>query len=541
MENIYKVNNQKTITGETNECLLRGICAINPTISSLQEIILVYLKGLSFYLLKLKELGITSEGYKDTLMSAFFNVVTNAEYNQDQFHDIIFKLYNSLLQLKALYEKTCQERNIEIHPLKSYFKYSKSFDLSNAIRKGEKYFLKKTHSFTPKQKDLYDIILVLAKSIGITLIELQRMGKIHDEAYYTLLSLLNTENPKDFSEEKIKQQLGKTMEVYYDVTRILFFTKIERYGEISQTEVSFSTVQGKAILVSGSDFKQLEMVLNAVENTKINVYTHGIEMLVSHIFSKLRSHPNLKGHFGSGLESALIDFATFPGAILMTRGTLQKMEYLYKGRLFTLDPVPPPGIIQIKENNFTPLINSAFEAKGFVKNQEKPSIQIWVNEKAVNKKIDNIINKMIKKEIKHLYIIGLLNFPTTNKDKEYFQKFFELLPKDCYAISLSYPIEKENVFYLGNLYNYVLFYKLFEKIKEKISFNKIDMSIFLTRCDKYTIANLLYLKHIGIKNIYMNKCPSTLISPSIIKTLQEIFEIKEFSNPQKDIKETLVK
>lgn len=536
MANNYKINNSKTITEENNECLMKGICSINPTLSSLQEIILVYLKGLSFYLLKLKDLGVVKENYKDLIISAFFSIITNAEYNQEQFHETIIKLYDSILQLKALYEKTCQEKDVDIEILKAYFKYSKNFDLSTAMRKGERYFLKKSQSFTPKQKDLYDIMLILGKGLGILLIELQKLGKTHDEAYYALLSILDTEKPKDFSEEKIKKQINIIINVFYDAAKTLFETKIERYGKLlPQIEVSFSTELGKAILVSGSDFKKLEMVLKAVENTKIGVYTHGIEILLAHAHPKFHSHSNLKGHFGSGLESSLIDFATFPGAILMTKAALQRVEYLYKGRLFTTDPIPPTGIVKIKNDDFIPLVKSAFEARGFTKAQQKPPIRVGFEEKEIDKKIKIIIDKIQKKEIKHLYIVGLLNFPSVNK--EYFQKFFELLPKDCFAISFSYPTNKENSIYLDSFYNYVLFYK----ILEKIPFKEINMSIFLTRCDKYTIVNLLYLKHVGIKNVYMCKCPPTLINPSLIKTLQETFEIKEFSDPKKDIEQTLAK
>lgn len=531
-------NDFKMIIPEENtECLTRGICSVNPTLSSLHEIILLYLKGLSFYLLKLKEFGITKDDLKDKMYQALFTIIINAEYNQVQFQDLISSLYDNILQLKSLYEKTCQERNCDIQSLKLYFKYSKTFDLTTAIRKGEKYFLKKIQSFSPKQKDMHDIMLFLAKGIGINLIELQRLGKTHDEAYYTLLSLLHAEIPKDFSEEYVKQQVKKIMDIYYDVAKTLFLTKIELYGELIQTEVSFSTSVGKAILVSGSDFKQLELVLKAVENTEISVYTHGIEILLAHAFTKLHSHPNLKGHFGAGLESSLIDFATFPGVVLMTKGTLQRIEYLFRGRLFTLDPIAPMGIVKIKDYNFEPLIKSALEAGGFIKAQEKPPIKVGFDEKEINKKLDNIADKIIKQEIKHLFITGLVNFPSTNK--EYFQKFFEILPKDCFAISFFYPTDKENTIYLDSYYNYVLFYKILEKLREKIPFEKIDTTIFLTKCDKYTIVNLLCLKNIGIKNVYMCKCPPTLINPSIINTLQEIFGIKEFSNPQTDIEEIL--
>lgn len=539
MTNNYKINN-KTNYMESNECLISGVCSANSTLTSLQEVILVYLKGLSFYLLKLNELGITDESIKETIMYSFFNIITNAEYNQEQFHEIIEKLYDSILKFKSLYEKTCLEKEVAIESIKTYFKYSKNFNLTSAIRKGEKYFIKKSQSCTPRQKDLYDVILFLSKSIGIKIVELRRLGKSYDGAYYALLYLLNAPNPSDFSEEKAKLIVEKTIDIYRNIDEKVFLTQNELYGEATQTEVSFSSEPGKAIMVSGSDFKQLEMVLKAVENTKIKVYTHGIEMLMAHTFPKLRNHPNLKGHFGSGLESSLIDFATFPGAILMTKASLHKVEYLYRGRLFTLDPVASSGVINIKNNDFKPLVKSALEAKGFSKAHQKPFMKVGFNKKEIDEKINDIINKLKKKEIRHLYIIGLLNIPNP-MSKQYFDKFFELLPKDCYAISLSYPIVKENVYHLDSFCNYSLLCKILQDLGEAFSLKEIDMSIFLTRCNKNTITNLLCLKYAGVKNVYVCKCPPTLISPSLMKTLQETYGAKEISDPQKDIKDTLAK
>lgn len=539
MANNYKINNKANYT-ESNECLIRGVCYANSTLTSLQEVILVYLKGLSFYLLKLKELGITDESIKKTIIYSFFNIITNAEYNQEQFQEIIETLYDSILKFKSLYEKICLEKEIAVESLKTYFKYSKNFNLTNAIRKGEKYFIKKSQSCTPKQKDLYDIVLFLSKSIGIKMVELKRLGKSHDDAYYALLYLLNAPNPSDFSEEKAKLIVEKTIDIYHDVAEKVFLTQNELYGETSQTEVSFSSEPGKAIMVSGSDFKQLEMVLRAAENTKIKVYTHGTEMLMAHAFPKLRNHPNLKGHFGSGLESSLIDFATFPGAILMTKASLHRVEYLYRGRLYTLDPIAPSGVINIKGNDFKPLVKSALEAKGFSKAHQKPFMKVGFDKKEIDKKINEIVNKLKKKEIRHLYIIGLLNTPNP-MSKQYFDKFFELLPKDCYAISLSHPIVKENAFHFDSFCNYSLICKILHDLDKTFSLKELDMSIFLTRCNKHTITNLLNLKHAGIKNVYVCKCPPTLINPSLMETLQETFGAKEISEPQKDIEDTLAK
>jgi len=532
-------NFQQALPLESDECLTKGICSVNPTLTSIQEIIMLHIKQLAFYLLKLKDLGGTNTPIKELIVATLFNIVANAEYNQEEFHTLVEKMDQNIAQSKALYEECCQKSNISTESIKTYFRHGKNFDLTDAIIKGEKYFLKKINSFTTQQKALFDIMLFLVKSVAIKMVEAQKLEIDYDDAYYGVLSLLNAMNLTDFSEENAKKEISKFLHTYYKIIKDVFYAQNEIYGNISLANVSLSITPGKAILVSGSDYKKLENVLKATEGTEINIYTHGMEMLMAHAFPKLKAYKNLKGHFGTGLDSAMIDFATFPGAILMTKGTLQKVEYLYRGRLFTLDPIAPMGVIKIKDNDFTPLIKSALDAKGFTKAQAKPPAKVGFSIKEIEEKISTVIDKLVKKKIKHLYILGLLNLYAPNK--QYFEKFINLLPKDCYAISLAYKEERENVLYFDSLFDYSLLYIMLRIIKDKISLEQMDISVFLTRCDKHTISNLLYLKEIGIKNVYMCKCSPTLINPMLVETLQDTFGIKEITDAQKDLEETLGK
>lgn len=527
----------KAIHKESDECLSNGICAISPIVSSINEIVLLYLKELSFYLSNLRSYGIVNQQIKDVIIDAIFNIVTNSEYDQKEFSILISTLYDYIYQSKALYEKYCYENNLDIQVSKNYFKYSKSFNLSDAIRKGEKYFLKKSNTFSSKQKELYDILLFLAKSITIKIVEIERLGEAYEEAYWAVLELLNTMSIEGFTEENVKKKIEEVIEVYYEVMNMVYSVQKKLYGEIERTEVSFSTEQGKAILVSGSDFKKLELVLKAVENTDINVYTHGLEMIMAHAFPKFKSNPRLKGHFGSGMESTLVDFAAFPGAILMTRGTLQRVEYLYRGRLFTLDPIAPQGVVKLKIDNFQPLINSALDARGFSKVIHNSPVMVGFDESEVNKKIGDIINKVLTGEIKHLYIIGLIYALHSHRD--YFEKFFMLLPSDCYAISICCPVNTHNIFHLEAFNDYSYLYKILKEIKRKVPLENINITTFLTKCDKHTISNLLYLKHAGVKNVYMCKCPTTLLSPGLMQTFCDVFGIKEISDPKQDLDDTL--
>jgi hydroxylamine reductase len=533
----YQTNNMQQ--SECDECLTKGICSVNPTLTSLQEVILLYLKELSFYILKLKDYGVTNDVIKERVIYALYNIVTDVEYNQEQFHEIISQLYDFIMQSKTLYEKYCLEHDIEIITTKSYFKYSKKFELTDAIKKGEKYFLKKSMTFDQTKKSLFDIMLFLCKSMVIKMVELERLGNDNSHAYYATLELLDALRPGVFSVDLAQEKIKSTIGAYYEIARALHSSHLELYGELEQVEVSFTPLVGKAILVSGSDYKKLENVLKAVENTEINVYTHGVEMLMAHAFPKFNSHPRLKGHFGAGLDSSLIDFASFPGAILMTKGTLQKVEYLYRGRLFTLDPVAPSGVIKIKEGDYSPLIKSALDAKGFVHPQTRPKMKVGYKEEDITKKVNEILDKLEKGEIRHLYIVGLMNLPNLTY-KAYFEKLFSIMPKDCYVLSLCCPISTENVYHLDSFFDDSLLYKILRGLAREKHISELPLTVFLTKCDKHTISNLLYLNEIGVKHLYMSKCPPFLINPLTIETLQNMFSVKEIKDPKFDLEETLI-
>jgi hydroxylamine reductase len=67
------------------------------------------------------------------------------------------------------------------------------------------------------------------------------------------------------------------------------------YGHPIPTPVPLNPRQGKAILVSGHDIKQLEGLLKQTADTGITVYTHG-ELLPAHGYPKLKQqYPHLYG------------------------------------------------------------------------------------------------------------------------------------------------------------------------------------------------------------------------------------------------------
>lgn len=513
------------------------MASVNPTLSSLQEFILLYLKELAFYLLELKKLGIENKIIKENILETLSGTVIGAEYNEAQFQRLNSFLWENLTQAKTIYKDICQKHNLEMKTLQTYFKHKKNYVLSEVIKRGERFSLKKSAVFTPEQKSLFDIMLFLLKIMTIKILELKNLGHDNEEAYYSSLSLLNTMNIHNIQVETAKEEIEKFVKIFYEVVLSVYWFCVGKFGVDEPTEVSFSTRPGKAILVSGNDLTLLEKILIACEKENIDIYTHGPEMLVAHTFPKLRAYKNLVGHFGRVVGFCIVDLASFPGPILMTRYTVQKPHDFCKGNLYTTDIIPPQGAVKIIDDDFEPLIKAALDSKGFSTGIQKGSIMVGNKDKEAKEVLNRVLDDMEEGRIRHLYFVGVLN--DSSEHSHYFDDFYNLVPDDCFVFSFSYEIEKQNVYNAKYCYDFVLFYKLLKEIEKRKPLREINMSIFLTKCDKNIIPNIINLKCLGIKNIFMCECPQTLVNPLLIDSIIDIFGLKKYSTPKEDIESTL--
>ena len=179
----------------------------------------------------------------------------------------------------------------------------------------------------------------------------------------------------------------------------------------------------------------------------------------------------------------------------MTKNEAQNIEYLYRGRLFRTDEISPQGVVKIENDNFQPLIDSAIQAKGFAKGQERNSEIVGYNPDVLNEKLDDIFSGDYKK----VFIIGFSNLSL--KQKDYFEKFFELMPQDTFAITFSYNPDKDNVLAINIGNDYPQLYNIMQKIIQKFSITSDKLVFFLTKCDVNSLSNIIYLSN-DINNTY---------------------------------------
>lgn len=534
MENYLK--NDPLEKMETDECITKGICAISPSLSFLQEVIKSYLKELAFYLLKLKELGINNEKIKENVLDVISGLIINIDYSEEQFSALTNRLYGDLSQAKDLYFSLCEKNNIKAESISLKNKNPQKKTLSDAIRQGQAIVAGKKENLSIEQKKIFELTYIVIKSICIHLAELKDLGSDEEEAYTALLNLLNIMNSPEVALEELHSTIKNIVELDHEIMQKLQNTREQNYGEIIPAEISLSTRPNKAILVTGTNLKELELLLQATQNKGIDIYTHG-QMIMAHSFPKLRAYPHLFGHFGKGTDTHLLDFAAFPGAIFMTKHSFQRVEKLYRSSIFTSDIMAPRGVTIIRNNDFEPLIQAALRAKGFTENKENGTVTIDLHEKSFLQKISEVAEKIEKGEIKHLFIIGRPDYSKTQK--EYFEKFLDLLRDDCFVLSFSYTNNSDNVFLVKSEYSFHLINKALKILTNNISISDLKPNILYTRCDTLTISNILQMKLMGADKIYATDCSPHLVNPTIVETVREMYGIKKYTNPKADLEEML--
>lgn len=528
-------NNKHQKTDE-EVCMLTYTCSISPFLSSVHAVILVCLEELAFYLVELKSLGTTNEKIKEEVIQIFSELITNIEYSQEKLNYSISTIYQDLYDAKELYKHLCQKNNVKPSYLKSAIKISKSYTISQTIAKGQEFFTKKIKNLDEEEKKLIEIMLILAKSICIYITELKWLNTDYEEAYDALINILSLMNLDKLSSKNLEEIIKEYTKLDHNFMLKVFDAKKVLFGKFVASEVTVSTRPGKAILVSGNNLKELELILEATTDKGIDVYTHG-EMITAHAFERLKAYPNLVGHFGKGLEYSMSDFANFKGAIFLTKLSLHKIKNMYHGCVFTSDTNSPQGITIIKDNNFEPLIQAALSSKGFTKNQEYKSIDVGIDEECFIKKIHEVADKVDANEIKHVFMVGVPNRTETQKD--YFREFLTLLGKDCFAISFTDTMNRKNILYINVDYSTPFVYIALKIFMQRQSFKKMKSIVLYTRCEAHTIPTIFNMKYMGVNDIYFTNCPGSMVDPALTDWMKKILKLKSYTTPQSDFKDML--
>lgn len=313
--------------------------------------------------------------------------------------------------------------------------------------------------------------------------------------------------------------------------------------------------------MSGHDLVDLYDILKKTKGRGINVYTHG-EMLPANAYPELKKFPHLKGHFGNAWQRQKIDFARFPGAILLTSNCLVEPMPSYKDRVFTTNSVGFDGVTHLKNFDFEPLIQKALSCSGFQakdcnkKSSTAESFLIGFGHHTVLSVADKVIEAVQAGDLKNIFVIG--GCDGAEGERSYFTQLGQQLPKDALALTLGCGKFRLNGTDMGTLPNGIprlldmgqcndsygaakVALALADVLKTDI--NGLPLHFAISWFEQKAVAVLLTLLHLNVQNIYLGPRLPAFLTPAVLGVLVEKFKIKPINaeDPGADLRQMLAR
>ncbi|MDK2858751.1 MAG: hydroxylamine reductase [Verrucomicrobiota bacterium] len=515
-------------TAKCTGCTAFGVCGKDPDTATLQDLLVEVCKQIS----------VAVKGKKNReadlyVMEGLFTTVTNVNFDAEDIAGVIRRGGQVLADLGA-------ESTIDF-----------SADLSGLIRQGEAVGIEN------RKTSLGDDITGLQE---LTLYGLKGTAAYADHAYilgkedpsvfaffHEALAYLKEGDPTVDALFKLAMKVG---EVNLTVMGLLDEANTGTYGHPVPTPVRITPVKGKAILISGHDLKDLELLLQQTEGKGINIYTHG-EMLPCHGYPELKKYKHLVGNYGGAWQDQRTEFEAFPGAILMTTNCIQKPKEDYKARIFTSGLVQWPGVQHIDDGNFAPVIEAALEAPGFAETQPEKTILVGFGHNAVLGVAPTVIEAVKSGALKHFFLIG--GCDGAKPGRNYYTDFAEAVPDDCVILTLACGKYRFNKLDFGDIGGIPRLLDIgqcndaYSAIQIAVALaeafecgvNDLPLSMVLSWYEQKAVCILLTLLHLGIKNIKLGPSLPAFITPTVLNVLVEKFNIAPTTTAEADLKECL--
>ena len=525
-------------TAGNKGCTRVGVCGKNENTANSQDLLIYVTKGLSEVVNKIGEVD---SKYYDLISNNMFVTITNANFDEE---DILDKVEKTL---KAK-DKLIEENKLE--------------NLSDAA----KYTSDDRDEL--KRKAIEVGVLNIINEDERSLVELVTYGLKGMAAYNHHANVLGYRNEE--VDKFIAQTLEKTLKDDKDINDLINLTmetgkhglmamelldkaNTEKFGNPEITEVDFSAGDNPAILISGHDLNDMEMLLEQSKDSGVDIYTHS-EMLPANYYPKFKKYKNFHGNYGNSWWSQNEEFQKFNGPILMTTNCIVplKKDNDYLDRLFTTGNAGYPGAkhIEADENgnkDFSQIIEMAKSCKA-PENLENTKIVGGFAHNQVEALAEDVVKEIKAGNIKKFVVMA--GCDGRHKGRSYYTEFAEKLPKDYVILTAGCAKYRYNKLNLGHIngiprvldagqcndsYSLVKTALLLQDAFGLESVNDLPLEFNIAWYEQKAVIVLLALLSLGVKNIHLGPTLPAFLSKTVVNFLVENFNISPITNVEKDL------
>ena len=525
-------------TAGNKGCTKVGVCGKNENTANSQDLLIYVTKGLSEVVNKIGEVD---SRYYDLISNNMFVTITNANFDEE---DILDKVEETI---KAK-DKLIKENKLE--------------NLSDAA----KYTSDDRDEL--KRKAIEVGVLNIINEDERSLVELVTYGLKGMAAYNHHANVLGFRNEE--VDKFIAQTLEKTLKDDKDINDLINLTmetgkhglmamelldkaNTEKFGNPEITEVDFSAGDNPAILISGHDLNDMEMLLEQSKDSGVDIYTHS-EMLPANYYPRFKKYKNFHGNYGNSWWSQNEEFQKFNGPILMTTNCIVplKKDNDYLDRLFTTGNAGYPGAkhIDADENgkkDFSEIIELAKSCKA-PENLENTKIVGGFAHNQVEALAGDVVKEIKAGNIKKFVVMA--GCDGRHKGRSYYTEFAEKLPKDYVILTAGCAKYRYNKLNLGDIngiprvldagqcndsYSLVKTALLLQDAFGLESVNDLPLEFNIAWYEQKAVIVLLALLSLGVKNIHLGPTLPAFLSKTVVNFLVENFNISPITNVEKDL------
>ncbi|MFU8818541.1 MAG: hydroxylamine reductase [Desulfurivibrio sp.] len=557
---------EQTVKGEA--CKVIGACGKSAEVAALQDLLIHALQGLALVAVEGRKVGVVEPEVDLFTCEGTFSTLTNVDFDPQRFVALIKRA----VALREALKSKVKAAGGKVDSAEAAATFTPAADLAGMIKQGEAVELHPDPSDNADIQSLKHILLFGLKGVAAYADHAKILGQEDDKVYAFIQEGLAAILRKDLDLQAWVGMVLKCGEINLRAMELLDAGNTGAYGHPVPTKVPLGAKKGKAILVSGHDLKDLEMLLKQTEGKGINIYTHG-EMLPAHGYPELKKYPHLHGHYGTAWQNQQKEFAEFPGAILMTTNCIQKPVDAYKGNIFTTGLVGWPNTAHIDDKgcpslldkvknvvglgcagagkDFGPVIDKALALPGFTADSDKGEVMVGFARNTVMGVAGTVIEAVKNKDIRHFFLVA--GCDGAKPGRNYYTEFVEKVPKDCVVLTLAcgkfrfFDQQLGNIGGIPRLLDVGQCNDAYSAIQIAVALanafecgvNDLPLSMVLSWYEQKAVAILLTLLHLGIKDIRLGPSLPAFITPNVLNVLVENFAIKPITTPDEDLKAIL--
>ena len=537
MNNMFCYQCQETFCNEG--CVKSGVCGKKPEVANKQDLLIWLTKGLSQVTTALRAEGKkVSQEINSLVTHNLFTTITNANFNEDAIDERIEKTLKTTKTLKS-------ELSKEVLSDASNYE---DLDKDNWAEVSKKVGVLSTEN--EDERSLRELVIYGLKGLCAYTVHAEVLGKTNEEIDSFIQRALS-ETLEEKSIDELFNLVVETGEYGVKGMALLDEANTSSYGNPEISKVNIGVRNNPAILISGHDLKDMEMLLEQTEGTGVDVYTHS-EMLPANYYPKFKKYDHFVGNYGSSWWNQREEFKSFNGPVLFTTNCIVPPLDEYKDRIYTTGAAGFNGCKHIEgsigeKKDFSEIIEHAKRCEP-PKEIEKGEIVGGFAHNQVMELEDKVVEAVKSGAIKKFVVMA--GCDGRQKGRNYYTEFAKALPEDTVILTAGCAKYRYNKLNLGDIggiprvldagqcndsYSLAVIALRLKEVFGLDDINDLPIVYNIAWYEQKAVIVLLALLSLGVKNIHLGPTLPAFLSENVTKVLVDKFNLAPISNVEDDL------